>query len=122
MTKKNIILIFSIIWLSMSCDEFVPYEVFIDNQTYDTIYIAFNKVDHTYTCLPNSTIPIYQTEGRIQSHYDCDPRLSYWEAEVKLNNGKKCKKDILNKDNFICEGKRRQGWKLTFIVTEDDIE
>lgn len=125
--KVNLLLLMVIITIGpvavlFSCDEFVPYEVFVDNQTNDTIKVVFKKVDHTYVCLPQTITPIYQTEGRATHHYDCDPGLSYWEAELYVSGGKTCKKDILNKDDFTCSGKRKKGYVQTFIVTEDDLE
>ena len=113
----------------MSCDKYSDYQMIIDNRTNDTIMILYNG-NTSYTngtdsilVKPQSKNMYYNSEGWTMKNWNCDPQINKDEVVVKISDNKTLKKDISNKDNWNCEtDKKNTYWKMTFIITMDDIE
>lgn len=130
--KTTIAIIVSLVifmCLCLSCgDEYTTYTSSIDNQTSDTIYISFSgntayaQSRNSITCLPYVNNIYYKANGRILKKIDCDPQISSDEVNIETSSGRSLKKDISDEDNWVCDGNNKDGWVMTFIVSESDIE
>lgn len=127
--RQKLIVLAVLVFGLMSCDEYSDYQMIIDNRTNDTIMILYNG-NTSYTngtdsilVKPQSKNMYYNAEGRTMKNWNCDPQINKDEVNVKISNSKTLKKDISNKDNWNCEtDKKNTYWKMTFIITMDDIE
>lgn len=127
---RQILIVLTVLLLGlMGCDKYSNYQIIIDNRTNDTIMILFsgntsytNGID-SILVIPQSKNMYYNTEGRTMKNWNCDPQINKDEVIVKISNNKTLKKDISNKDNWNCEtDKKNTYWKMTFLITMDDIE
>jgi hypothetical protein len=127
---RYIWIVLSVVVLGLiSCDEYSDYQMIIDNRTNDTILILY-KGNTSYTngtdsvlVKPQSENMYYNSEGRTMKNWNCDPQVIRDEVIVKISGNKTLKKDISNMDNWNCETDTNNTyWKMTFIITMDDIE
>jgi len=122
MIMKRTIFILSIIFFFVGCgDEWVPITLVVNNTTKDTISITLLSKTYEFVSLPNSSKEFYKTEAHPANNFDCDPRI-YDEVETKTNSGKTLKKNFADKNNWNCEGDKHNGWTMTFVITENDLE
>ena len=110
-------------------DRDVPYTLHIDNQTGDTIKIVFLEGSPYKMINPDSLYfspkqkrLLYGAEGNPIRN-GCDyTGINENEVEIHTSSGRKLQKDIWNVQNWKCEGARKSGWHLTFVITENDLE
>ena len=110
-----------------SCDKYVPYTMYIDNQTNDTIQIVF--LDKSpYKMLNADSLFFPPLQKKLFYNVEGDPMkegcyTGIKEDEVKIVSvlGKSLRKDIWNVKNWICSGNFKDGWKMIFVITENDL-
>jgi hypothetical protein len=114
--------------LFVNCDEYARYTTSVNNQTNDTVKIFFHAksayVQRTdsVVCIPYTENIYFDIEGRVLKNIDCDPYIKENEVKVVVSGGKILKKNITDKNNWICSGSRKQQVKITFVITENDLE
>ena len=123
--------LFSLIFLTSSCEKLSEYQNIIDNRTNDTISIylkgtsAYVSGTDTIIALPKKQTTYYIADGwtiRSKNHV-CDPQLFSSETTVVLSGGKMLKKDITKKENWNCEtDKNNTFWKMIFKINVEDIK
>jgi len=127
--KKAALLLITTICLNCG-DVYVMYTMYIDNQTKDdTIKIVFlDKSPYTMIMPDYLFFPpmykklLYGAEGREIKNSCGYTGIKEEEVEVYSCSGKKIRKDIWNIDNWKCSGSKSEGWTLTFVITENDLE
>jgi hypothetical protein len=120
--KKNLIVLILLLNLFGCGDAFIPITLSIENNTTDSITVMLISKNYIFTSSPNSKQVFYKTEARIANNFDCDPRLSLDSIEVNTISGKVLLKNMKNKNNWNCSGGKNNGWNMTFVITENDLE
>ncbi len=113
-------------------DIWAPIKLEINNQTSDTIEIKFlEKVPYYRTdsdfqifVNPNQKASLY--EGIGQAINSCREFFKIEKDKLLINfsSGRTLKKDLWDINNWNCKGSNtdKEGWTLTFVVTESDLE
>jgi len=127
MKKIFIILLLFIIGLSSCGDVYTHYSLIVDNQSMDTIIIIFSGKSPYIMINPDSLIfypkhdkVLFETEGRAMKD-GCYTGIKENEINIFALSGKKLQKDIWNVNNWNCSGSYKNDWKMTFIITDDDL-
>ena len=127
---KNILLII-VSTCCVACNYCAPIVLNIDNQTNDTIMAKcflkgsiFDKfASNGLVCLPQSITLFYSDEYHESINNGCDyPLLTKYFVGVYTSSGEKLRKEFWELDNWNCNGSFKQGWKMTFVITEEDLE
>lgn len=125
---KKIIFIFIIAIMCGCGDVYTSYDLTIVNKTTDTIKFYFTGTT-AYTQGKDSVI-VYPLSENNYFHLEghptknaCDYNGIYPnDVRVVVSNGKSLVKEISNIDNWECEGNRKIGWKMTFVINDSDLE
>ena len=128
--KKTAYIIYIIIAVvCLSCDIYVNYDMYIDNQTSDTIQIVFLDKSPYATIDPDSLFfpPLHKKLLYCGAGAPVKNGCNYTgirEEEIKVysSSGKRLRKDIWNVNNWDCNGSYKQGWEMIFVIREDDLE
>jgi hypothetical protein len=118
--KKLLILI--VIVLFGCGDDYIIITLNIDNRTNETFVISFPQKRPPFECLPYKVTIFDKVETRKANNFDCTPHITRDDVEVNTYSGKILKKDIWDGDNWLCNGNKDNGWEMTFVITEDDLE
>jgi hypothetical protein len=130
--RKYLIFIIMIGFLNACGDIWAPIKVEINNQTSDTIQIKFlEKVsyyridsDSLISVNPNQKTSLY--EGIGQAINSCREFFKIKKDKLLINfsSGKTLNKDLWDINNWNCKGSNTadEGWILTFVITESDLE
>ena len=128
MKKIIIVLIVLLIKFSSCGDVFVHYSLNVDNQTRDTIKIVFLDNSPYKMVNPDSLyFPpkhkklLYGASGRVIED-GCYTGIKEKEIKVYTSSGRELRKDIWNVNNWECRGAKMEGWNMTFVITEYDLE
>jgi len=126
--KNLLIFVIGILEFCSCGDVFTPFRLYIENQTTDTIKLVFTKesslsvVDSTYLVfLPNTKKMLYGADHRYVND-GCYTNITKDNVTVQVSSGKSLVKEIWNIDNWNCTGAKHDGWTLTFVITEVDLE
>ena len=65
---------------------------------------------------------LHEAEGRMMKNGCGYTGIKENEVNISTTSGRELRKDIWNIDNWECRGAQKDGWNLTFIVTEEDLE
>ena len=124
--KAVFIIIAAVCW---SCDIYAEYSLSIDNQTRDTIKIFFlESSSFKFSCPDTLIFPpldkikffwVMSDAGRGGCGYT---RIRKDDVIIYSTSGKKIEKAIWNHDNWNCNGSFWNGWHMTFVIKEDDLE
>ena len=107
----------------ISCgDQYIPYSLIIDNKTNDTITIFDKKFNNLFTINPNVKDLFFKTNIRLIYNYDCDPKIQEDDFLISTQSGRKLIKNMWIASNWICIGSDKNGWELTFIINEEDLQ
>jgi hypothetical protein len=120
---KKILVAFLLLAGMYGCgDEWISITLNVENNTNDTISMYLPIKDYTYVCLPETKQEFYKTDTRIANNFDCNPHIQNESIIITTSSKKKLKKDITDKDNWICNRAKRKGWTMTFVITKNDLE
>jgi hypothetical protein len=106
---------------------YTSYTMSIDNRTQETLKIVYSRDTmarggkDSIICIPKKDNVYYRVETRAEETVK-DPLLCNAKTNIEVTNGRVLKKDISDSSNWLVAGNNLDGWKLTFVVTEDDIE
>lgn len=121
-------LVFIVILGFWGCDIYAPYQMYIDNQTEDTIEVIFlegspySMIDPSYLTFPPRTKKIFYDIEATATKHGCDyTGINEGGVEVHASSGRKLLKNIWDINNWNCQGSFRGGWTQTFIITEADL-
>lgn len=111
-----------------SCDKYEKYNLYIDNQTNETIKISFSG-NSPYTNLnpenlffhPLQQKLLYEEEGDAMKD-GCYTGIKEDEVTIYSTSGKTVRKEIWDVNNWICNGSFEDGWEMIFVITENDLE
>jgi hypothetical protein len=113
----------------VSCDYYTTYTLCIDNKTNDTIVFYLSgqsKYIHgnndSIVCLPQINNIYYNVNGRYVKDFTCSSEMNKDEIKVKIFSGKVLTKNIWESNNWDCNGNNKDGWKMIFIITENDLK
>ena len=128
MKKIIILLLVVVIKFSSSCDFYTPYHLIIDNQTSDTLKISFLGKSPYVMINPDSLVfppkhkkVLYEATGAA-SKDGCYTGIKEDGIKIYISSGKVLQKNIWNVNNWNCNGSFKNGWDMTFVVTENDLE
>lgn len=123
--------IFFIVIIVLTCgcgDINVFYDLTIINKTTDTIKFyfegttAYTQGKDSVIVYPLSENNYFHSEGRPVKN-GCEYSGIYPnDVKVVLSSGKSLVKEISNINNWECKGNSKTGWKMTFVINENDLE
>ncbi len=126
---KQILIFVLVCFCLISCDKYTSYTVSIDNQTNDTATIYFEGQTKymqggldSVECLPNTNCVYFTVDGRYVSRFTCESKMNKDETIVVVSSGKTLTKEIWDSNNWYCSGSNGEGWKITFVITVNDLE